>query len=806
MAFHPNNDMEVPVAEVPVAAVDRILVIAKNIADAVPELKGSYDNALNAFNILKDNMFIPILQRQCTMIQFIINAVTSQDYRRHLTLRIQNNQNMDDILRVCEHVRNIVIPRPPVRVNEPEWFNNINSPFDKNLMRFLFSQNPAINRIFDAVAIAQGGARKIGNGTGTGGPKLNAWHKILKLDGSYYLVYGAPQSGKTLFMLCISAAHMLLGKTTVVVICRNSIGDQSQFNVRCKAFVESINKFMKANDTPETALSYVYVGDHLKSDSSTNKLKAALSSTKPSLVVALANPTQMQRLSDINKMLVDDGVKTKYVASLDEVDALAYGSCEASFRKILNESVLDNAGKVYGITATGYDMIFTEEKLKKGQVIRLTPLDIYKGIDRVNKVAFRDDLPDLPEGTPKVFNDHDNLYHIMTDLSSKTVYGDLYNPTDIVELPQFLLIKKSPLKSVHVDLQESISKTHGLENWDSIVYNGDGIRMKHTHARYIKKIGGKEGVDVYDSNGIRIKRTKLFKDATIADGIDYFFTLNELLREKGERNVSHVAIIAGDLAARCISFAGRKTKLHVTSMYYYPSAVSTVADKEQGGLRISGNFHDEIIQTLYAPKKVLDDIVKARVLQEELYERSLEVQGEDVLLKAIKTIPFHKLKVPASKLGHQKAAKITKVVKKPDGGMRTKDLKNLLATTKVALGVAAGVEEEEDEWSDADTDTEDVIDGGSIRRIKPDSLGDTSKGYYDRMIEYLEEHSGVWMPKGTMINEIANNIDEKKTLVNTSWDWHSDKSKNFTKITDDTNAGLMFKYVNKIWQVKYNVE
>ena len=165
---------------------------------------------------------------------------------------------------------------------------------------------------------------------------------------------------------------------------------------------------------------------------------------------------------------------------------------------------------------------------------------------------------------------------------------------------------------------------------------------------------------------------------------------------------------------------------------------------------------------------------------------------------------FHGLKFNINKKTHAKLVSMPgfeeQFVDGPDGGLSSKVYDRLLEKhIKPMFDVKPDVEKKKD------VEEEVAVPGVDIRRIDSGSLGATSKAYYKRMVKYLEEHTGVWMTKGEMINKIAKDKDEKITLVNTSWDWHSDKSKNFKKIADDTKAGLMFKCVKKVWQVKYNV-
>ena len=141
----------------------KILNIVKEIAEAFPELKEEYRDALKEFKKLKADPEYNELKRFAPLLKVIISSTRGdlvEDYKRHLRLKFENIKTISKLASECEIIKNNHMRHASV-VKEPDWFNNIDDHSEKHLMKFLFKQSPDIVKIFDGPALASLGKKKI---------------------------------------------------------------------------------------------------------------------------------------------------------------------------------------------------------------------------------------------------------------------------------------------------------------------------------------------------------------------------------------------------------------------------------------------------------------------------------------------------------------------------------------------------------------------------------------------------------------------------------------------------------------------
>ena len=117
--------------------------------------------------------------------------------------------------------------------------------------------------------------------------------------------------------------------------------------------------------------------------------------------------------------------------------------------------------------------------------------------------------------------------------------------------------------------------------------------------------------------------------------------------------------------------------------------------------------------------------------------------------------------------------------------------------------VLEGVEIVEPELEKKEGENEDDGEIKNSKLILTENLAIISKGYSDRIINYLKDnHISEWVSKTQCITNITETKKEARIINNTSWKWHSDE--NMYKLVSEIKNGLLFKMEDNIWYVRYN--
>lgn len=564
----------------------------------------------------------------------------------------------------------------------PSWVRAIKDPYKRYSLDFMLKSCPDLAKIFGAdfknhKTDKGKGRGRCRNGKDKGKGKGKGVFDPLPLDSACYLIYGRTQSGKTALIKSTSVAHIMFSKCSTIVVLRNSRGDADQLKKRCEEFVKEHKAWM-AKEAPgvacKTALSYVYAGT--KSATNLRKLDSALKGDTPSMIITIANRTQMATIKSAIERVGD----CRYVVAIDEADAVAYGSDTANFRQTLNDSILSEAGRIYAVTATSFDVVFTEDRIRGSTTIVMQNKKYYKGLWNIEKYALRTDAVPA-NGSNLWFGNDGNLVPILRDLNDRNVYGkpvvSSYSHCN-VEMPIITLIKNTRLNALQLDLLKQIAHHPDLTNWEGLVYNGKGLYIFARQSRLLTNLPGrgKVGQTVED-----FKNCLFFPGCNVSEGLQYFYKLNKKLKKRRLKRISHIAIVCGDLADRGISFVSSNYKWHINSMYYVPSSSSSVSDMVQAAGRLTGNFNDAIPLRLYAPRECLEVLTKGILLQEEVLDRVKDAvwMGRPIGTAA-STMKINRRKVPTRRFGNQEAK--MNVVAGSDGGVSREVYKGKLAEIK----------------------------------------------------------------------------------------------------------------------------
>ena len=292
---------------------------------------------------------------------------------------------------------------------------------------------------------------------------------------------------------------------------------------------------------------------------------------------------------------------------------------------------------------------------------------IYKGLRNIEKHALKETADPATEHE-KWFGNDINLIPVLEHLAGRSCNADNYNPSRNYQQPIIALIKACRLNDLQLDLLKHIADHPRLTTWDGMVYNGKGIYVFSRNSNMLKHLKGKNGKIIYgqavkiDKKGdesISFSNCLFFKGQQVNTGIQYFYDLNKLLIKQKMRSVSHVAIIAGDKANRCISFVSQNYKWHLTHMYYVPSEDTKIPNIIQSVGRLCGKFDDHLPLFLYAPDDVLKDLVKGIEIQEEMIERARHIEGMQSCGSVVKVMKISSFKIPIRPLGTQEDTVIT---------------------------------------------------------------------------------------------------------------------------------------------------
>ena len=494
----------------------------------------------------------------------------------------------------------------------------------------------------------------------------NTLYSMIQLDGAQYLIYGKCQSGKSKVIQCVALCHILFNQVSSLVVLDNSTDGANQLKDRCSHFIADHQKLTEEQGFTGISIQYLYVGS-----CSAQELEDALSGKTCKMIISIANDTQ---LTKINSAL-NNIEESRFVICIDEADANMCGNDEAAFRKKLL-SIVDKAKRSYAVTATTFDLLFTQEKIESSNTIVIQPNPgVYKGLRQIELFCLDEDFDATTANNTRPFLENDpSLEPFLEFYTNKTPYGDSFSTSSTHSKhsdihPIICLIKTTHLNSCQDKLASLIrdSKTLG-KVWSTVVYNGKGITISHPGVKSME-ISGKIGVEKSDG-------FFHFSSLAIKHALQYFYDL----RITGGR-VSNIAVISGDMADRGISFVSTNYMWHLTHMYYVPPKNSSIASIVQAVGRLNGNFDDNVPLRLTAPRKTIDNLVRGIEIQEEAIQRATKMTGMN-LRDSINSLTFNVGKMPTGKLGRGNSKFAKETADKPDTGQSVEEYDKILREIK----------------------------------------------------------------------------------------------------------------------------
>jgi hypothetical protein len=465
---------------------------------------------------------------------------------------------------------------------------------------------------------------------------------LLPVDSRNFvkLIVGHVQSGKTSVICALATFNAIINKRSTVVIVRNLVGDYKQL----RANFEGDGKFA------EFGIEILFAGNK-KDKFNVENVGNAIVATKPCIVIAIANHTEVKTLNDIIENRGADNVDFDLV--LDECDDLGYKKLMTSkyiqeFTRLKNYST-----QLFGITATAFDVMFMENELKSGKVYRLERPIHYKGVEQITFVH-----TDV-RATFRKNTMNNDMVEMYLQIQRNRFHDAIRDPEEkyYQDHPNVVLCKISALTDQHEKMIMAFATMKKLQVWTCLTYNGQGVSL---YSRYLVN---EESMII---NGIL--GTKNEAGIWSFPGLQIGAALQELRnRDPNAEMFANINIASGRLASRGINFVSNVDyKWHLTHQILTTSESSTISDLIQS-IRLCGVYkYDNIPLTLYTPQKDINDLRSSCVLHEELISGLIENPDENSFVKDLyANIPVFTDLIPKRKITNKTKKPIFNAIPRP---------------------------------------------------------------------------------------------------------------------------------------------
>ena len=379
-------------------------------------------------------------------------------------------------------------------------------------------------------------------------------------DSRYLALVGHVQSGKTIEEINYCYTSVTKYKRPVIFIVRNITADQLQLRAR----------FLEHTKIKVELLSLV----------TTQQAVACMETA--GVIILLCNTHQLFKMKQIVQMFSGE-----YHVCIDEVDFSIKSRNLLSTIDMHLKFIKQNASHILGATATPCALFFTDRTLSRVKAIQ--PNKRYRGIESLS-VNFVDSCIIRKESD----------FPLCDMAAMDTIYDDFMGR------PRgFILHTVVKEKENHYKIQEYLAQTY--EDLTVIVYNGDGIKVyRKSHGplaehKTLNKFN--QLVCKYDRAG----DYHHFHRWAISDVLQLFV------------DDSHIAVVAGHLAARGISFVSSDYRLHLTDQYFY-AARNTHGENLLQSLRILGCYSDSAPLRLWCSERTWDAIISQNKIIRNIVE------------------------------------------------------------------------------------------------------------------------------------------------------------------------------------------
>jgi hypothetical protein len=535
----------------------------------------------------------------------------------------------------------------------------------------------------------------------------------VNFDDTTCLLTGKPQAGKSGFSFGVALMHLLLGKPVIFIV-RNFTQDAEHMKAKlirfAKEHTKQMNKYAQKRidrtigvvDAVQMSLVKDPKEDEVFSVTGYEEIKEALKGKNMNMVIALANGSQLKCINMVLDKLEEEGDNPKLVMLTDEADAVAYSEIkEPSPLKHKSAEYVrlkERCMQTYEISATVWDILRGNEDLTNTNIIYIRPPTSYKGIrDGVQFIELAHKIEKWTEDK-SLFEEDPNMMQVYEELMETPIFNcKRYNLN--IEHPVIVMHKTRTLIKHHKTFYELFRTSNMYRNiWTVMMECDKGLYL---YSNVLKnktiKIGKVRITDVKGTGEF------LFGKRIIIPQLMQWFIDNG-----GAKKFSHIVIKTGDFSGRSRSYVSTDGNWHLTHQYY--GGGSSVPDMIQAQ-RLLHDRPDSIPLIEYAPSKVIDNIVKGDIMQDEQIERliDLRITGNVEVLCHVQVAEeiWNKEKIPKASLccgNVNKGFKIQKEnrVEGEDGGWAVKRYNEILENIETMVNVMMTDSDDEGEENDVD--------------------------------------------------------------------------------------------------------
>jgi len=534
----------------------------------------------------------------------------------------------------------------------------------------------------------------------------------VNLHDTTCLLTGKPQAGKSGFSFGVALMQLLLGKPVIFIV-RNFTQDAEHMKAKLDRFSQEhlkqikkyYNKFSAQSvyrtigvvDAVEMSLNIVGTnenGGDVFSLTHSKNIKEALKGKNMKMVIAIANGTQLKCLNMALEELEEEGfLNSNLVMLTDEADAIAYSEVKdpAPQKHKAGEYVIlrNKCRHTYEISATVWDILCGNQDLTNSNIIYIRPPPTYKGIrDGVQFIQLAHKIEKWTKDT-SIFDEDPNIVQVYEELM-ETPFFSRKRYSCIIDHPVIVIHKTKSLIAHHkmfYDLFRT-DKVYSIV-WTVIMECDKGLYL-YSNVLKTKTI---------EIGKVRISDTTGTGEFLFGKRIIIPQLLQWFIENGGAKKFSHIVIKSGEFSGRSRSYVSTDGNWHLTHQYY--GGGSNVPDMIQAQ-RLLHDRPDSIPLIEYAPSKVIDNLVKGDMMQDEQIERLIDLRltGDVEVLTHIQVAEevWSKEKIPKTSLccgNVNKGFKIQKDnrVEGDDGGWAVQQYNRILTNIEAMVNVAMGDEE-----------------------------------------------------------------------------------------------------------------
>lgn len=626
--------------------------------------------------------------------------------------------------------------------------------------------------------------------------------------GIFTLEVGAIQSGKTVFMQCLMAAKLLMGRSCALLIKGEKAhhaqfverldGSNFKWNIDGKVVEKSFKGFndvyidhMKQFGYTVPGFNHMYIDEKSKFNKEKCQTFIRRDTKEVGIIIMLCLQNQVGMFNDSVCELKYNDIPYSYDVVSDEADELCYWSTSS---KIYEEMKIlrDNCTSIDAVTATPHEQLLHERELEVSKIVVLSTSEEYRGVQNLqfkilkykikpptmgictkkckkngNKCRCKDML------TTELIGEADqNLPEVFSDLS----HSDYFTTTTGSTNPMICLYKGSDLTNVQKKTSKYLHKIFP-KKFTTIIFNGEGCTIQSEQLKGITiKISGKKYSQDFNMTGIHI-----------LNGLTIQTVLQYLKISGGVESHPRIVIIAGKLANRGITFKDLEHEWHLTHQYLGTPAKSMDRQRDVQAniqaLRILGRVNDKISLTVYTTPTIHRSIVNGHYFQKEMIGRMKdlmhdfpEIIDNDIVMELVPDFVINREKLVDTKFSKRKY--ILSKCDDDDGGIPMDVFRNLHLKNV-------------EQWTPKYYDDTNNDIYNYITHIIKKNITQSQHELFESIILTLQDQRGKWVAKSSIV--------KIQGQQNITWHWHKHQS----AVNEDVKGLLMKKIKNK-WYFRYN--